>query len=75
MYLFPEGSARHPMPKAIIEPLPNKERPSDDTETLNFRVTAAFKREFKGYAVSQGMTMTELLKEGFELSKAKRKTQ
>jgi len=45
----------------------------DDTETINFRVTAAFKREFKGYAVSQGMTMVELLKEGFELSKVTRK--
>jgi hypothetical protein len=43
-----------------------------DTETLNFRVTTAFKKEFKGYAVSQGMTMVELLKEGFELSKQNR---
>jgi hypothetical protein len=42
-------------------------------ETLNFKVTAAFKKEFKGYAVGQGMTMVELLKEGFELSKATRK--
>lgn len=42
-------------------------------ETLNFKVTSEFKREFKGYAVSQGMTMLELLKEGFELSKRKRK--
>jgi hypothetical protein len=43
-----------------------------ETETLNFKVTADFKKEFKGYAVSQGITMTELLKEGFELSKQKR---
>jgi hypothetical protein len=43
------------------------------TETLNFKVTSEFKREFKGYAVSQGMTMLELLKEGFDLSKRKRK--
>jgi hypothetical protein len=43
------------------------------TETLNFKVTSEFKKEFKGYAVSQGMTMGELLKEGFELSKRKRK--
>ena len=43
------------------------------TETLNFKVAPAFKKEFKGYAVSQGMTMVELLKEGFELSKRKRK--
>lgn len=45
----------------------------DVNETLNFKVTAEFKKEFKGYAVSQGITMLELLKEGFELSKQKRK--
>jgi hypothetical protein len=47
--------------------------PAVDTETLNFKVTTEFKKEFKGYAVSQGITMLELLKEGFELSKQKRK--
>lgn len=46
--------------------------PAADTGTLNFKVTTEFKKEFKGYAVSQGITMTELLKEGFELSKQKR---
>jgi hypothetical protein len=44
-----------------------------NTETLNFKVTTQFKKDFKGYAVSQGLTMVELLKEGFELSKQKRK--
>jgi hypothetical protein len=51
------------------------EKPSSapaDSETLNFKVATEFKKEFKGYAVSQGMTMVELLKEGFELSKRKR---
>jgi len=42
-------------------------------ETLNFKVTSEFKKEFKGYAVSQGVTMVELLKEGFQLSKRERK--
>ena len=37
--------------------------------TLNFKVSFDFKREFKGYAVSRGITMVELLKEGFALSK------
>ena len=46
---------------------------SMDTETLNFKVTTGFKKAFKGYAVSQGITMVELLKEGFELTKRKRK--
>jgi len=52
-----------------------KEKPRSvtvDTETLNFKVSSEFKKEFKGYAVSQGMTMVGLLKDGFELSKRKR---
>jgi hypothetical protein len=52
-----------------------KEKPPSppmEAETLNFKVTTEFKKEFKGYAVSQGMTMVELLKEGFELTKRKR---
>jgi hypothetical protein len=54
----------------------SKEQPparTADAEPLNFKVTTEFKREFKGYAVSQGVTMVELLKEGFELSKRERK--
>lgn len=43
-----------------------------DNKTLNFKVSLDFKKEFKGFAVSQGITMTELLKEGFALSKKKR---
>jgi hypothetical protein len=42
---------------------------SDKGSSLNFKVTPEFKREFKGYAVSQGITMVDLLKEGFALSK------
>lgn len=44
---------------------------ASDNKTLNFRVSSEFKKEFKGFAVAQGMTMTELLKEGFALSKRK----
>lgn len=43
-----------------------------DNKTLNFKVSLDFKKEFKGFAGSQGITMTELLKEGFALSKKKR---
>ncbi len=46
-----------------------------DPQTLNFKVTSQFKREFKGYAVSQGVSMVDLLKEGFELTKRKRAQQ
>ena len=45
---------------------------ADKGQTLNFKVSAAFKKEFKGYAVAQGISMTDLLKEGFALSKKKR---
>ena len=44
-----------------------------DSKTLNFKVTLDFKKEFKGFAGSQGITMTELLKEGFALSKNSRR--
>ena len=40
-----------------------------ETETLNFKVTSEFKREYKGYAVSRGMNMVQLLKDSFQLYK------
>lgn len=49
-----------------------QESESDKGKTLNFKVTDEFKREFKGFAASQGLSMTDLLKEGFSLSKKKR---
>lgn len=39
------------------------------TETLNFKVTAEFKREYKVYAASRGKTMIELMEESFQLYK------
>jgi hypothetical protein len=56
---------------ATSKKLPMSE--SSETESLNFKVSAEFKREFKGYAVSQGVSMIELLREGFELVKKSRK--
>jgi hypothetical protein len=50
------------------------ERDNGKGKTLNFKVTEEFKREFKGFAASHGVTMTDLLKEGFALSKRKRQT-
>lgn len=43
-----------------------------ENKSLNFKVSPDFKKEFKGFAVSQGITMTDLLKEGFALSKKQR---
>jgi hypothetical protein len=49
-----------------------RRRPPEKLGTLNFKVSADFKKAFKGYAVAQGMSMVELLREGFELSKSHR---
>lgn len=53
--------------------------PVNDTSTepekgtsLNFKVDPEFKKEFKGFAVAQGISMTDLLKEGYALSKKER---
>ena len=43
--------------------------PVGGKESLNFKVNSEFKREFKGFAVSEGISMTDLLKQGFTLSK------
>lgn len=53
---------------------PNSRRKAQplELETLNFKVPDTFKRAYKGYAATQGMTMLALLKEGFQLSKQKR---
>lgn len=45
---------------------------SDKGTSLNFKVSPDFKKQFKGFAVAQGISMTDLLKEGFVLSKKKR---
>jgi len=63
------------MAETLAKPLNSKGKPEVSLVTLNFKITPAFRKEFKGYAVSQGLTMVELLKEGFELTKANRKPQ
>ena len=45
----------------------------DDLQTLNFKVPRAFKKAFKLYAVEREISMIDLLREGFELSKKTRK--
>jgi hypothetical protein len=63
------------MAEALSQQLDGKEKRQVALITLNFKITPAFRKEFKGYAISQGMTMVELLKEGFELTKKNRKSQ
>ena len=49
-----------------------KQPQSGEMKPLNFKVDAAFHREFKTYAASHGVTMLELLQEGFALIKRQR---
>jgi len=46
----------------------------DDLQTLNFKVPRSFKKAFKIYAVEHGLSMIDLLREGFELSKKQRES-
>jgi len=66
-----------PAPKKQREAPPQLEETSQNlektpplaTETLNFKVTAEFKREYKIYAASRDKTMIELLQESYLLYK------
>jgi hypothetical protein len=45
---------------------------SNSLTPLNFKVQTVFHREFKTYAAQRGITMLELLQEGFRLVKERR---
>jgi len=47
-------------------------RDSNSLTPLNFKVSAEFHREFKTYAAQRGVSMLELLQEGFRLVKERR---
>ena len=57
---------------ARIEGSDKNNLPLSGKASLNFKVSPEFKKTFKGFAVSEGISMTDLLKEGFALSKKKR---
>lgn len=69
-----------PPPRKVKEAPPSREQTHNnldkplvsDKENLNFKVSANFKREIKTYAASQGITLIDLLEEGFRLVKEKR---
>ena len=73
--------ARVPRPKAAGKGSPpplnktveNLDRPEPTGQApLNFKVPDDFKREFKTYAASRGISMTKLLMDGFALVKERR---
>lgn len=47
-------------------------REAEKGVSLSFKVSRDFRKKFKGFAVAQGISMTDLLKEGFALSQTKR---
>jgi hypothetical protein len=68
----PKRSKKGP-PPPIEQTVRNLEKPEPTSlKPLNFKVPASFHREFKSYAVQHGMSMLELLREGFEAVKVQR---
>lgn len=61
-----------PPPTAVVHNL--KKLQAGDLKPLNFKVDPEFHREFKSYAASHGISMLELLREGFALAKEHRGT-
>jgi len=59
-----------PVPAATVGNLDKPEPQS--LKPLNFKVPADFHKDFKSYAVGQGITMVELLYEAFAAIKDKR---
>jgi HicB family len=64
------GKGATPPPVAVVHNL--KKPQSGDSKPLNFKVDPEFHREFKAYAASHGISMVELLREGFVLIKEHR---
>ncbi|WP_142849521.1 hypothetical protein [Telmatospirillum sp. J64-1] len=60
-------------PPASAEIPHNLQRPEGSgLKPLNFKVSPEFHREFKSLAAMHGMSMLDLLREGWELVKARR---
>lgn len=60
-------------PPPVTQTIGNVGKPEPSALTaLNFKVPAEFHREFKTYAARQGISMLELLQEGFRLVKQQR---
>jgi uncharacterized protein YggE len=64
------GKGAAPRAVAVVHNLKKPE--SGDLKPLNFKVDPEFHRQFKSYAASHGISMVELLREGFELVKEHR---
>jgi hypothetical protein len=65
----PPKKQREAPPQLKETPENLEKKPPLDTETLNFKVAAEFKREYKVYAASRGMTMIDLLEQSYQIYK------
>lgn len=65
--------SRKGAPPAMMQTVGNLDKPEPtSTVNMNFKVPPDFRREFKTYAAQQGISMLDLLQEGFRLVKAQR---
>jgi hypothetical protein len=71
--ILPPKRSKKGTPPPIEQTVGNLEKPEPTSlKPLNFKVPAAFHREFKSYAVQHGMSMLDLLREGFQAVKERR---
>lgn len=66
----PPKASRKGAPPPIEKTVGNLEKPApNELAPLNFKVPVEFHREFKTYAAQRGVSMVDLLQEGFRLIK------
>jgi hypothetical protein len=71
--ITPPPRSKKGLPPPAERTIGNLDKPEPTgLKPLNFKVPASFHREFKSYAVQHGMTMLDLLREGFEAVKERR---
>jgi hypothetical protein len=69
----PRKKSRKGPPPAVEMTIGNLEKIEPGAlKPLNFKVPADFHREFKVYASQQGMSMLELLREGYRVLRGQR---
>ena len=65
--------SRKGAPPQMTQTVGNLDKPEPTvTVNMNFKVPPDFRREFKTYAAQHGISMLDLLQEGFRLIKAQR---
>ncbi len=64
------GKGLPPAPAQVVHNLDRAE--AGTLKPLNFKVSPEFHREFKAYAAVHGVSMLDILKEGFALVKQRR---